>query len=102
MIGGAGNLPLKMARTKSRPDIEAMTCVGVTPYSTSGASGLSCMKRCPASCNGALLANQITVIASEAKQSIGRQSRYGLLRYARNDGEDTLRPLVRPHQIRNR
>src|SRR3954453_11944290 len=30
----------------------------------------------------------------------GGQSKYGLLRYARNDGEDTLRPLVRPHQIR--
>jgi hypothetical protein len=37
MIGGAGNLPSKMARTKSRPDIDAITCVGVTPYSTVGA-----------------------------------------------------------------
>src|SRR3979411_2855699 len=34
MIGGAGNFPSKMARTKSMPAIEAMTCVGVTPYST--------------------------------------------------------------------
>jgi hypothetical protein len=33
MIGGAGNLPSKMARTKSIPAIAAMTSVGVTPYS---------------------------------------------------------------------
>src|SRR3981189_2817194 len=32
MIGGAGNLPSKMARTKSMPAIDAMTSVGVTPY----------------------------------------------------------------------
>src|SRR5436190_15350150 len=44
MIGGAGNLPSKMARTKSRPDIDAITCVGVTPYSTSGTAVLSSMK----------------------------------------------------------
>ena len=37
MIGGAGSLPSKMARTKSMPAIEAMTSVGVTPYSTFGA-----------------------------------------------------------------
>ena len=43
MIGGAGNLPSKMARTKSRPDIDAITCVGVTPYSTVGAAILSPM-----------------------------------------------------------
>jgi len=43
MIGGAGNLPSKMARTKSRPDIDAITWVGVTPYSTSEAVVLSSM-----------------------------------------------------------
>ncbi len=42
MIGGAGNFPSKIARTKSMPAIEAMTSVGVTPYSTLGA-GLSSM-----------------------------------------------------------
>src|SRR4029450_7004088 len=44
MIGGAGNLPSKMARTKSRPDIDAITCVGVTPYSTFGVAVLSSME----------------------------------------------------------
>jgi len=43
MIGGAGNFPSKMARTKSRPDIDAITLVGVTPYSTLGA-GASAME----------------------------------------------------------
>src|SRR6266576_5492741 len=43
MIGGAGNLPSKMARTKSMPGIEAMTSVGVTPYSI-GAAVLSSME----------------------------------------------------------
>jgi len=43
MIGGAGSLPSKMALTKSRPDIEAITAVGVTPYSTLGAADLSSM-----------------------------------------------------------
>src|SRR4029453_8976758 len=32
-----------MARTKSRPDIDATPCVGVTPYSTVGAADLSSM-----------------------------------------------------------
>ena len=41
MIGGAGNLPSKMARTKSRPDIDAITSVGVTPYSILGAGVVS-------------------------------------------------------------
>ena len=36
MIGGAGNLPSKMARTKSMPAIAAMTSGGVTPYSIWG------------------------------------------------------------------
>ena len=47
MIGGAGSLPSKMARTKSRPVIDAITCVGVTPYSTSGVAGLSDMAQVP-------------------------------------------------------
>jgi len=33
-----------MPRTKSRPDIDAITSVGVTPYSTSEAAGLSGME----------------------------------------------------------
>ena len=33
MIGGSGNRPEKIARTKSRPGIDAMISVGVTPYS---------------------------------------------------------------------
>src|ERR1700687_2607781 len=33
MIGGVGNLPSKVARTKSIPAIDAMTSGGVTPYS---------------------------------------------------------------------
>ena len=37
MISGAGSLPPKMARTKSIPGIEAMTSVGITPYSIGGA-----------------------------------------------------------------
>ena len=37
MIGGDGSRPSKMARTKSTPAIEAITSVGVTPYSTLGA-----------------------------------------------------------------
>jgi len=37
MIGDAGNLPSKMARTKSTPGIDAMISVGVTPYSICGA-----------------------------------------------------------------
>ena len=37
MIGGSGNLPANMARTKSRPGIDAMTSAGVTPYSVLGA-----------------------------------------------------------------
>ena len=37
MIGGAGSLPSKMARTKSIPAIDAITSVGVTPYSSLGA-----------------------------------------------------------------
>jgi hypothetical protein len=41
MIGGAGNLPSKMSRTKSMPAIDAMTSVGVTPYSTAGADEAS-------------------------------------------------------------
>jgi outer membrane receptor for ferric coprogen and ferric-rhodotorulic acid len=32
MIGGSGRVPSKMARTKSRPGIEAITSGGVTPY----------------------------------------------------------------------
>ena len=36
MIGGAGKVPSKIARTKSTPAIDAMTSVGVTPYSTLG------------------------------------------------------------------
>jgi hypothetical protein len=44
MIGGDGSLPAKMPRTKSRPDIDAITSVGVTPNSTSGAAGLSGME----------------------------------------------------------
>src|SRR6059058_3750615 len=43
MIGGAGNLPAKKARTKSRPVIDAITLVGVTPYSTFAAAGWSFM-----------------------------------------------------------
>jgi hypothetical protein len=35
-------LPEKMARTKSMPAIDAMTCVEVTPYST-GEAGVSFM-----------------------------------------------------------
>src|SRR3954471_8683641 len=42
MIGGAGKLPSKMARTKSSPAIEAMTSGGVTPYLTWG-DARSCM-----------------------------------------------------------
>jgi hypothetical protein len=46
MIGGAGNLPSKMARTKSRPAIDATTSGGVTPYSMLGAAW-SCMGLVP-------------------------------------------------------
>ena len=46
MIGGAGNLPSKMARTKSMPAIDAMTSVGVTPNSSLRA-GLSSMEHVP-------------------------------------------------------
>jgi hypothetical protein len=35
MIGGGGSLPANMLRTKSRPDIDARTSSGVTPYSVS-------------------------------------------------------------------
>jgi hypothetical protein len=42
MIGGAGKLPSKMARTKSSPAIEAMTSGGVTPYLVCG-DARSCM-----------------------------------------------------------
>jgi hypothetical protein len=41
MIGGEGSLPSKMARTKSSPDIAAITCVGVTPYSILALAGSS-------------------------------------------------------------
>src|SRR4051812_25309070 len=41
MIGGDGNLPAKMARTKSRPDIAAITAVGVTPNSGAGWSDMA-------------------------------------------------------------
>jgi hypothetical protein len=41
MIGGSGSRRSKIARTKSIPAIDAMTCVGVTPYSRLQA--LSCM-----------------------------------------------------------
>jgi hypothetical protein len=63
MIGGAGNVPSKMARTKSRPDIAAITCVGVTPYSTLGIGA-------------PVMGDPATffVIASEAKQSIAPQA----------------------------
>jgi hypothetical protein len=44
MIGGGGNFPENIARTNSRPYIDAITPVGVTPYSTSGAAGLSFMQ----------------------------------------------------------
>src|SRR5258707_3564486 len=47
MIGGAGNWPSKTARTKSMPAIDAMTSVGVTPYSILAAV-LSSMGVCPA------------------------------------------------------
>ena len=46
MIGGAGNLAAKMARTKSMPGIEATTSGGVTPYWTLAAD-VSSMKMCP-------------------------------------------------------
>src|SRR5690242_5209530 len=44
MIGGSGSLRAKIARTKSSPDIDAMTGSGVTPYSTLG-TVLSLMRR---------------------------------------------------------
>ena len=37
MIGGVGNSPANMARTKSMPAIDAATSGGVTPYSEVGA-----------------------------------------------------------------
>ena len=43
MIGGAGSLPSKMARTKSIPAMPAMTSGGVTPYSTFAETALSSM-----------------------------------------------------------
>src|ERR1700733_7819747 len=46
MIGGAGSLPENIARTKSMPAIEAITSVGVTPYSGLGA--VSDMAKVPA------------------------------------------------------
>jgi hypothetical protein len=46
MIGGSGNWPANMARTKSMPDIDAMTSVGVTPNSSLRV-GLSSMEACP-------------------------------------------------------
>jgi hypothetical protein len=39
MIGGVGNWPVKMARTKSMPAIDAITSGGVTPYSTFSIAG---------------------------------------------------------------
>jgi hypothetical protein len=33
MIGGSGNCRAKIARTKSSPDIDAITSMGTTPYS---------------------------------------------------------------------
>jgi len=33
MIGGSGNRLAKIARTKSSPDIDAITSMGTTPYS---------------------------------------------------------------------
>jgi hypothetical protein len=33
MIGGSGNRLAKIARTKSSPDIDAITSTGTTPYS---------------------------------------------------------------------
>ena len=41
LVGGGGNLPSKMERTNSRPDIDAMTLVGDTPYSTLAADEAS-------------------------------------------------------------
>ena len=46
MIGGSGNWPANMARTKSMPDIDAMTSVGVTPNSSLRA-GWSSMDKYP-------------------------------------------------------
>jgi len=36
MIGGSGSFRAKIARTKSSPDIDAITDSGVTPYSIFG------------------------------------------------------------------
>src|SRR4051794_20528571 len=47
MIGGAGSLPSKMARTKSSPVIDAITCGGVTPYSICSGAGISVMASGP-------------------------------------------------------
>ena len=44
MIGGAGSFPANMARRKSIPVIEAITSVGVTPYSIFWV-GLSVMEK---------------------------------------------------------
>src|SRR4051812_1432128 len=112
MIGGAGSLFSKMARTKSRPDIDAMTWVGVTPYSTVGAADLSSMAISffqlrssynvieldasaanlpsrPGQARGSpvlrTFGTPAVVIASAAKQSMVQQSKYGLLRCAGND-----------------
>ena len=43
MIGGAGSLPSKMARTKSSPVIDTITSGGVTPYSIFSEAGASVM-----------------------------------------------------------
>jgi hypothetical protein len=43
MIGGAGRVPSKKARMKSRPFIATITSTGVTPYSTVRA-GVSVME----------------------------------------------------------
>jgi len=41
MIGGSGNRLAKIARTKSSPDINAITSTGTTPYSASALVSLA-------------------------------------------------------------
>jgi hypothetical protein len=48
MIGGSGNRLAKIARTKSSPDIDAMTSMGTTPYSIGCSPDLSPMISRPA------------------------------------------------------
>src|SRR5438105_2755958 len=117
MIGGSGNLPANMARTKSMPAIDATTSGGVTPYSEVAAV------RSSMAGSGAFM--MMTIIPNDARwcqrfrhcerkrsNPESRARKAGLLRrgachrariratrwlLAMTDAR--LRPLVRAHQV---